>query len=305
MKISRLTREQKEFFLDMDPFLMMDWLDFPNTFALIATEKKEASAADVPMGLMICSLYDRSLMIDWLCVAADYRMQGVGEQLLVKAFEIAKQAKLDSVRAYMQEGYGRSLVCKGQEQYFAERLFEQEQALFGEWITDLRTLQNQPLFSRRMGNTGNAIPFRKLTTPMIKEAIAVLAASKDTAMLYDMSCGGGDCYDPDLSFLLMDEKQIRGGLIVQCVRHKIGESNEKTGIASEEMILYPVLFHAESEHDVSALLCESMQAACAKYAPETDVRIILTHERYERLCAYVLPKVRTDNKLLVADVNAF
>lgn len=59
MKISRMTREQKDFFLDMDPLMMMDRLDFPNTFALIATLQNEEAGEDIPAGLMICSLQRR------------------------------------------------------------------------------------------------------------------------------------------------------------------------------------------------------------------------------------------------------
>lgn len=59
MKISRMTREQKDFFLDMDPLMMMHRLDFPNTFALIATLQNEEAGEDIPAGLMICSLQRR------------------------------------------------------------------------------------------------------------------------------------------------------------------------------------------------------------------------------------------------------
>ena len=59
MKISRMTREQKDFFLDMDPLMMMDRLDFPNTFALIATLQNEEAGEDIPAGLMICALQRR------------------------------------------------------------------------------------------------------------------------------------------------------------------------------------------------------------------------------------------------------
>ena len=46
---------------------------------------------ELPAGLMICAKSDERLIIEWIYVAPSYRMQGIGEQLLVAAFDIAKQ----------------------------------------------------------------------------------------------------------------------------------------------------------------------------------------------------------------------
>lgn len=294
MNISYLTREQRDFFVDMDPLQMMDWLEFPNTFALIATDRMEPAGEDVPMGLMICSVFKQFLIIDWLCVNADHRMQGVGEQLLLKAFEMAKNAGYGSIKAYINEEYGRELVCDRQKQYFKERLFEQEQKLFGEWLTDLRTLLLHPFFHRIGTASTRAVPFRRQSVTMIREGIAALANMRESAMLYDVNYMG-DCYDPDLSCFLMDGEHVCAGLIVQCVGHDDLHGSTAT--------LYPTLFCAGSEQEVRTLLFTAMQAACEKYDLRTDVRIVLTSGRYERLCKYILPSAHIGNKLLIANVS--
>ena len=55
MKIGRLTKEQIDFFADMDPLLMLERLEFPNCFALAATETDMQTREELPAGLMICA----------------------------------------------------------------------------------------------------------------------------------------------------------------------------------------------------------------------------------------------------------
>ena len=48
MKIGRLTKEQVDFFADMDPLLMLERLEFPNCFALAATETDMQTLEELP-----------------------------------------------------------------------------------------------------------------------------------------------------------------------------------------------------------------------------------------------------------------
>lgn len=304
MKISRMTREQKDFFLDMDPLLMMDRLDFPNTFAVIATQQNEATGEDIPAGLMICSLQGRALIVEWLCVAAAYRMQGVGERLLLSAFDMAAEGKLENICAYINDEYGRDLICAGQENYFRERLFEREQILPGEWLTDLRTLASQPFFRRNPAASLQAVSLRKLSTTMIRDGVAKLAKMKEAAMLYAMN-GSMDLFDADLSFFLLDGEKLCGGLLVQCVKRSLPDVHADIPVYWTENVLYPVLFCAKSESEASTLLLSSMKAATEKYALDTDVRVILKSNIYEKLCTYILPERRIHSKLLIADVSEY
>lgn len=304
MKISRLTKEQKEFFLDMDPLMMMDRLEFPNTFALIAIQQNETNGEDIPAGLMICSVHGKVLIIDWLCVSAQYRMQGIGEQLLINAFELAAQAGLENVCAYINQEYGRDAICQGEENYFKERLFHREQKLPGEWFTDLRTISSQPYFSRKGANLPQVISLRRLSVTMVRDGLASLAKMKETAMLYPMN-GNADALDADLSFLLLDGEKICGGLLVQCVTRAVPQLRSDVLVRPTENILYPVLFSVKSEPEARALLLACVQAALEKYDPDTDVHIILKTNIYEKLCNYILPYDRTENKILIADVSEY
>lgn len=295
MKISRLTREQREYFLDMDPLMKMDWLDFPNTFALAATTQQNGS--DIPLGLMICSTQAHRLVIDWLCVSAAHRMKGIGEQLLLEAFTIAKNAGFGVVAAYIDEAYGRRQICGNQEQYFKERSFGSEHPLGGEWIMDLRTLAAQPFFHQKKnhqttGHIPQVLPLRRMSVTMIRDAVLDLQARPHTATLYDMD-GLADHFDPDLSFFLLDEGVLSGGFLVQCIG--------RDAVTMTESSLYPVLLHAGTEQNIRALLFASLQAAAAKYDMDTDVHVVLTDRFYERACIHILPDRRIGNKLLISN----
>lgn len=302
MKLSRMTREQKDFFLDMDPFLMMDRLEFPNTFALIAT--KQEGGDDIPAGLMICSLHRHSLCVDWLCVSGNYRMQGVGELLLSQAFSMAASAQLETVCAYVNDEYGRELICGNQENYFKERLFEQEKELYGEWMTDLRTLARQEFFQRKPSPV-QILPLRRLSTSLLRDDLLALQKMKETVSLYEIT-GLPENVDADVSCFLTDGEQVRGGLLVQCIRRTVFDGHTERTIAISEPVLYPVLFCATSMQDASTLLLSAMQAALAKYPGDTEVRIMLSTGLYQSFCNRILPKDQQfTNRLLLAKVSDY
>ena len=301
MKITRLTKEQKEFFLGTDPLMMLDRLEFPDSFALVATMQDETTKEDIPAGLMICSFCENSLIIEWLCIAAKYRMQGIGEQMLLAVFDMAVQGNLPCVCAYFNHEYGRELICSGEEAYFKERLFRKEQALPGEWFTDLRTLSSNPFFNGKTAGLPQPVPLRKLTGPAVRNGIASLSKIKGTAMMYPAS-GHSELFDPDLSFLLFSDDKVCGGILVQCVSRDLPEARQGVLVRMTANVLYPVLFCAGSLPDAQALLYASLQAANAKYDPDTDVHIIMGHDTYTKLVTAILPKNHTPSNLLMADV---
>ena len=75
---------------------------------------------------MICAKTDDCLIIEWICVAPSYRMQGIGGQLLSAAFDLAKQQQLPEVCAYVNREFGREMVCPGEEVFLGDHLFKKE-----------------------------------------------------------------------------------------------------------------------------------------------------------------------------------
>ena len=302
MKIGRLTKEQIEFFADMDPLLMLERLEFPNCFALAATETDMQTQEELPAGLMICAKSDERLIIEWIYVAPSYRMQGVGEQLLVAAFDIAKQLQLPEICAYVNREFGREMICPGEEEFLKDHLFDKEQQLPGEWLTDLQTLSEQNYFKQQKELLPFVTPLQQLTRAKLREALDSLATLEGAAMLYSAADAGAHL-DEELSFLISAKGEIRGGILVQCISRNLYETACDTLVlAGKEQVLCPVYFCAQSEQEEKALLFAAMEAATKKYAPDTEVHIISRSNICDRLMHEVLPEGGTPSRLFIADV---
>lgn len=305
MKIGRLSREQIDFFADMDPLLMLERLEFPNCFALAATETDMQTGEELPAGLMVCAKSDDRLIIEWIYVAPSYRMQGIGEQMLVAAFDIAKQQQLPEICAYVNREFGREMVCPDEEKFLGDHLFDKEQQLPGEWLTDLRTLSEQPYFKQQKEWLPIVTPLQQLTRAKLREALDSLASLEGAAMLYS-AADAGAYLDEELSFLLSAKGEIRGGILVQCISRNLYETVDDTLVsAGKEQVLSPVYFCAQSVQEEKALLFAAMQAAVKKYAPDTEVHIICRSNSCDRLMHEVLPEGGTSSRLLIADVAEY
>ncbi|MDD7641476.1 MAG: GNAT family N-acetyltransferase [bacterium] len=305
MKIGRLSREQIDFFADMDPLLMLERLEFPNCFALAATETDMQTGEELPAGLMVCAKSDDRLIIEWIYVAPSYRMQGIGEQLLVEAFAIAKQQQLPEICAYVNREFGREMVCPDEEKFLGDHLFDKEQQLPGEWLTDLRTLSEQPYFKQQKERLPIVTPLQQLTRAKLREALDSLASLEGAAMLYS-AADAGVYLDEELSFLISAKGEIRGGILVQCISRNLYEAVDDTLVsAGKEQVLCPVYFCAQSVQEEKALIFAAMQAAAKKYAPDTEVHIICRSNGCDRLMHEVLPEDGTPSRLLIADVAEY
>lgn len=128
---------------------------------------------------------------------------------------------------------------------------------------------------------------------------------KESVSLYEMT-GLPEGVDADVSCFLADGGQVRGGLLVQCIRRTVFDERAERMVATSEPVLYPVLFGATSMQDASALLLFAMQAALAKYPGDTEVRIMLSNGLYQSFCNQILPKEQQiTNRLLLAKVSEY
>ena len=90
--------------------------------------------------------------------------------------------------------------------------------------------------------------------------------------------------------------------------YKEKEKQEITMPAEQQQqsLTKPQPLQKQQQNPVGQLqLLEAMRTALTKYPPDTRVRVVLTNDRYERLCTYLMPGRRTENKLLIADVARF
>ena len=302
MRIVRLKKEQREYFLDMDPFYLMERLEFPGSFALAALAENETESGEIPAGLMICTLKSDRLVIEWLCVVAAYRMKGIGEQLLTEAFEAARQGKLQTVCAAISREGLRERIYPEDERFFKQRLFVERRSLPGEWLTDVRTIASIPYFKRKPEEGFKVYPLRHLTGTKRSEAIAALAGPENQQVLYPLK-DGGDLLDQDVSLLLLAKGRPCGACLVQCVTTPVYQvhagSVMKTG---EHQTLYPVLFYAGSDRAAGVLLSAVVREAERKYVPDTAIRVVIRDSNYGSLMEKLVPEAHIDSWFLTAQV---
>lgn len=306
MKIFRLTEKDRELFLDMDPLLMMERLEFPGAFAMAAVMEGEDNKEDTPVGLIICIDTGKSIVVQWLCVAAGYRKKGVGEHLLAAVFDAAVKTGYATVCAYINEEYGRGLICQGEERYLHDRLFIETKPLAGEWVTDINTLKNIAVLTNKKPEAGNirVVPLRALLPGDRRSALCVLSHKKYMASLYTID-DKFEYLDLDVSCLLYDGDELSGGLLVQRVRRinaQLQGDNVKKYI---ENVLYPVCMCIGSASGIKALLATVIEAAANKYSGDSEVHVLMNKGYYAPLMERILPDSRIDNKLLIAFVEDY
>lgn len=306
MKIFRLTKKDGELFLDMDPLFMMERLEFPGAFALAATVEQEGVNGDIPAGLAICMDTGKSIIVQWICVAAKFRKQGIGEHMLAAIYDTAVQLNYTTVSAYINKEYGRDLICQGEEKYLRDRLFAETKPLAGEWVTDIGSLKNIAISANKKTEAGNmkAVPLRVLPPGDRRAALRILSHKKYAASLYPID-GKLEYLDLDVSCLLYDGDELSGGLLVQRVERVNTQLQGGTIKKYMENVLYPVCMCIESASGIKMLLAAVILAAEDKYSADSQVHVLMNKGYYAPLLERILPDSRIENKLLIASVEDY
>lgn len=300
MKIGILMKEQRELFVDMDPFWMMERLELPGYFAMAATEFDEEENSELPAGLMIGEILSDKLIIEWIYVQNEFRNRGIAAQLLDAAFTIARKNNLPTVCAYLSEEWGRELVCPSEEVFLEAYGFGNRSSLAGEWLTNLRALSEQEYFQQSTDNLPIVTPLQQLISSQARTALDALAGKEDAVMLCPIN-GQQALFDEELSFLLSSKGEIKGGILVKCLSRNRNEVREgKVVLLAKEKVLYPVLLCASSESEQQALLSAALQAAMKKYAKDTEAHILLRDDRLDPF----LKKLRLDDAIPCSMLSA-
>lgn len=288
MKIGLLNKDQRQLFVDMDPFLVLERMDLPGYFALAATETDEAGEQELPAGLMLCAKTESGLIIEWIYVQKAFRMRGIGDRLMETALTIARQNEWEYVEAYVNEEWGRELVCPGEELFLDAYGFTEKRPLPGEWLTSIRALSEQEHFKKVSEHGKIVVPLQQMTRAQAEEAYVALSALPQASMLYP-PVDGKAFLDDELSFLLRSQGEVNGGLLLQCISRNQYEIVDGKVIQTKEQILYPVYLCAETIDDAKLLISAALRAAGKKYPKDTEIHVIVRTDRYRDLLQQILP----------------
>ena len=281
MKFIRLNKKNEIYFQEMDPFYMLAYAERMGNFAVGVTLTDERGY-DVPAGLMIYTKREKHLVLLWLYVKAEYRMQHVAERMLYKAGQIALGLGLDILDAYFNNSPARELVCHGDDIYFREHGFNKLTPLYGEWLTDVRTLADRPYLADATEDK-RMLAFSKFPKASQFELATMVLEAAGSKMTEEELIG---TLDFDLSFIVTDKDDC--GAILAMTN---GE------------IISIICILANGEEQEKQFFKAFVAAAKLKYGQTALVGVILKAPRYEKAMMRLYGEGRADNFVLSIKVT--
>ena len=285
MQIYRLRNEEKRYFDWMDPYGFLSRLALPHYFALAACVRGE-DGGDVPSGLLVGSIEEERIIVEWICVAPEIREQGVGDALLDKVFEIARENNFSQVGAGFIDDPDLKKAEEAALEYFRERGFWEDEDRPGEWNILVEQLGVTPYFKEDKQSFPATKTLSELSAGEVRNAIKTLGASDKASRLFDLTKCTAD-YDLKLSTVLIADDEPCGLFLV---------------IRADD-ICYPVFMYAESEREKKALILKAAKAARKELPSESVICLIAADDETADLAESLFPNEKTESVLLLADVE--
>ncbi len=253
MKSVILNRENSAVFSHLDPFEILSTLNNPNAFAiggLIGDEDEK------PAALLVGMITRDHLMINWLAVDPDHQGHGLGEEMLLGAFDIADKSGIPKLLAVMGSNMMLEEFSKNGGDFFTERLFEREQPAMGWNFSGLEDIGKSKIFLDD-SKLPKPVPMSGFNSGKANGIIEKLMSRPETEEI-SVPANMKNLLDMDLSFVFMDDDSPCGALFILHV----------------DDFLMPVLYYAESEREGEALIRCSYNAARSKYGKDQEIFIL-------------------------------
>ena len=282
-----LTDDQMKYFEGMDPFLLLERTKFPGVYAIGVVETDDDDD-DVPVGLTICTASGADFIIEWIYVVKEMRGKGVGKRILEHIFEMAEEGGMENACAYFTAEYNRYSSFSYAEDFFRSQSFETEIELGGEWYTDVRMLMKDEKMKKNREDPVAVIPLSRPVSYKTREILQGISATR-TGQTFFSKKGLPGSYDPKLSFIVMDKREITGALMVKIV----------------EDVLYPTCIFAACEDDLRSMLNAMVDAARRQGLLGNELHLMMRLDEIDAMVEAVMPGSRIANKVLVANVGSF
>lgn len=285
MEIVRLNKEDAELFKDLDPFGIRSILEDSYAFALggIIGEGEDTEAVALLIG-MLCR---DTLTVDWMAVHPDHRGNRLGDELLLKVFDMADGAKIKKVSAVLPFEMAREGLSDPAWFYFSERLFETDKEYFGNRLLMLQGMGKSKFLKQDVKDMKMPVSFSDIPKKDRADVFKKLLKYPETKTLHPDETINA-LIDPDVSFVFTDDGEPCGGIIIQ----NTGE------------LLIPTVFCAGDEDDAAALVISAYNAAQKKYGKEKYVFLKTIDEK----CDEILEKVfgqKESGIIFTAHVNDY
>ena len=290
MKIVRVKKNDAEFFEDLDPFELLSLLENPTAFALgaIFAEETGGPERDISIaGLLVGTVTEEMLTIDWVAVEEEFRGQGIGEELLLTAFRMADAGDVPQIGAVFSSELSQEGLIKQATAYFTDRLFEEEQEIPGNIRITLGELEKAKLLKADPSKLPKPRALSSLTPVQVKETVKALFSLPGAEYLYAPEFGK-TLISPEESFLFLDGEEPFGALLVE---------------KGEEWMM-PVLYYAESEQESTALILSSVHAGLAAGGKDQDIFLKVRKKESAAAFRRLLPEVPF-SRMLTAELASY
>jgi GNAT superfamily N-acetyltransferase len=295
MKIVRLTNNDDMLVTRLDPYEYLSMLGNPAAFALGALEGVDPDKPDdedddmqmVFVGILVGTVTEKMLTIDWLSVSADRQGCGIGEALLLKAFDMADIGNIPSLGAVLSPELVRDGLMKGAETFFYDRLFEEEVKIPGNVRITIEELETSDFLKKDTTRLPTPASFKSLSPQLfeeIKSQLPIIQGAEMSVPSEALFRG----FIPEISFLFQTDREASGALILQ----RSGE------------YLMPVYFYAESERESAALIIAAMREARNRYGTEQEILLKLQRGKTAALFRSIMPGLPL-SRLLVASIEDY
>ncbi len=253
IKIRSLGPKDEYLIKDLDPFGRIELLSLPVGFGLCALSEEDDEL--FMAGIVIGTIFQNDIYIEWMAVDPDRQFNQVGEGLLMEVFGLGIAKKIKYVHAMIHEDYLRKNFSAGGESFFRDHLFERETLVGDDIFVDIKTLLKNSFLSKKP----DALGFVALADIPQKDRNDLLLRlnKKNEAMCAVDIMSLSRYIDYDLSVICMGDKDIMAAFLVY-----------KSGA-----VLVPVYLYCLGDFLLRPIICSSFLNALAKYGKAQKIGI--------------------------------
>lgn len=259
-----LTKKDLAVISMLDPFMIGKLLVLPSGFGIGALLQEGEDLSIV--GMVIGTVSEEAIYIEWMAVASDLQYKQIGEELLKQVFELALSLDKEKVHAVIHSRHLKNPFAYECDRYFKEHLFEEETVVGEDICITLDTIAQSNLI--KMGQSImdpeyiSGIPRQKKY-----ELINKLEGMWDASRSPDRGAFDRNM-DEDISVVLMHGDIIVGALLVY---------------RSDDLLL-PCFLYTKNGKFLQPVVYGAFMAAVKKYGKGQRVRITQRNEMSIAAC---------------------
>ena len=255
----RLEIKDIDAFSSLDPYEKLRLLNLSNGFAVGVL--KVSGEALYPAGLLCGLLLADTVSIEWVAVEKELRGNGIGEELILKAFSIAEAYNALYVTAIFPAEYEKEKSLAGAASFFGERLFVNKQKVCADIECSLTDVERSAWGKALLKKKDELKQVQKLSEFDTNDIFGALGRISNATYSTNLDLIRGQI-DTDISFVYKPDKAVEGAFLVQ----------------RGSDTLFPVYLYSHSDEITEALICAAISETGKKYGRDQMIFITARQE---------------------------